>query len=231
MKIILNYFDKHPFAKAGLLAIPLVLIMLGMDYYFPKSAPEGYKSFIIAFEFARTPADLHTVLQPYYPGDIKNIDTGNYLDFGFMLVYSALLAFFFRKASVVFNIKWLLAGVLLSIIILMTDGVENVYLLKITRIYQPDIQENHLTSLLKTLQIITSVKWFGLAVVFSMVSVILFKRKWFMKMVAIGSILPMGIAIGGNMQSPAAISAFTNSVFLAFGILILFMLAFREKKS
>lgn len=223
-----NYLDSHPFAKAGLIAIPLLLFIVGMDYYFPKTAPGGFKSFIVAFEFAKTPEDIHVLLDSLSVTEIKNTETGNYIDFGFMLFYSVFLSLFFHQATSVFNKKWAFLGIPLSIVVFFSDLFENVILLKITNVYLAALQDSVYLPLLKGLHIITSLKWFGLAAAFFMVSILLFRKGWLSKFAAISAILPLGIAIGGNMQSPNGITVFTNSIFLAFGVLILYSFIFRK---
>ena len=36
-----KYFNTHPFAKVGILAIPMLLFSILMEIYFPKANPEG----------------------------------------------------------------------------------------------------------------------------------------------------------------------------------------------
>jgi hypothetical protein len=223
-----KYLDSHPFAKAGLFAISLLFFIVGMDHYFPKNAPAGYKSFIVAFEFARTPEDVHALLDSLSVTEIINTETGNYIDFGFMLFYSVFLSLFFLQASSVFNKKWAFLGIPLSIVVFFADLFENVILLKITKAYLAALQDSVFLPLLKGLHLITSIKWFGLAAAFFMVSILLFRKGWLSKFAAISAILPLGIAIGGNMQSPNGITLFTNSIFLAFGVLILYSFIFRK---
>ncbi|MCA1759343.1 MAG: hypothetical protein LC658_06205, partial [Bacteroidales bacterium] len=72
-----NYFSKYPFARTGLFIFPILILALSMEFYFPSDAPEGYKSFIVAFEFARTPEEIQTLFSGLSPETIKNIDKAN----------------------------------------------------------------------------------------------------------------------------------------------------------
>src|SRR6056297_3179767 len=109
-----NYFKSHPYAKIGLLAIPVVLLTILMENYFPEFKPEGYSNFIVAFEFADSLKDFKLLLGSLAPVDIERIDTGNYIDFGFMVAYCFFLILFFRKTYKIHGHRFLLAGIPLS---------------------------------------------------------------------------------------------------------------------
>ena len=94
-----DYFNTHPFAKIGILAVPLVIFMILMEIFFPKLHHEEYHSFITAFEFARTPADLHTLFNGFTDETFRNVDIGNYIDFGFRLLTPFFWFFSFGKRT------------------------------------------------------------------------------------------------------------------------------------
>ena len=123
MKFINYYFKKHPFAITGLFAIPLLVFIGLMGDYFPLKTPEGYQSFIVAFEFAQTIQDINVLFSSLSEIEIQKIDIGNYIDFGFMLTYSLFLISLFKKASKEFNKKWLAAGILLAVIALFSHFI------------------------------------------------------------------------------------------------------------
>lgn len=222
-----DWFEKHPFTKTGLVALPLILFLVAMGNYFPKEAAGGFNSFIIAFEFARTTGDIQSALGPHYPDGLSNIDTGNYIDFGFMLVYSLFLALFSIKAATHFQKKWLMAAVFLAFIALISDAAENIFLLKITSRFEPGAWSS-IQPFLNQLFWITRLKWFVLAVTFFLFAFAVYKTKPVGKFFSVAFILPLGIAIGGNMKIPSAINAFTSSVFVAFGVLALFCFVYRK---
>ena len=142
MKIFYRYFKNHPFAKSGLLAIPLLIFIVLMGDYFPKKTPEGFQSFIVAFEFAQSIQDLNVLFSGLSAEEIQKIDIGNYFDFGFMLTYSIFLISLFRKASKEFKRKWLITGILFSVIALFSDFFENLILLEITKVYSTNLNES-----------------------------------------------------------------------------------------
>jgi hypothetical protein len=225
----MNYFKNHPFAKGGFLAIPLIVFVVLMGSYTPQKALVGFDSFIIAFEFAQTEEEVDTLFINLSPETIKNIDTGIYLDFGFMITYSFFLALYFAKSVRIFNKKWLLAGIPLSVIIFLGDFFENILLLKITQIYYTGLNKIALVSILEKLHIITWVKWGGLALAFMMISLVLFKGNWLCKLGALACLLPLLFSSIALNNSPAVISIFTHTIFTSFTVLVFYSFLFRNK--
>jgi len=224
----MNYFKNHPFATGGFLAIPLIVFVVLMDSFTPQKASTGFDSFIIAFEFAQSESDVNTLFINLPPETINNIDTGIYLDFGFMITYSFSLALFFTKSVRIFNMKWLLAGIPLSVIIFFGDFFENLLLLKITQIYYTGLNKIALVSILEKLHIITWVKWGGLALAFMLMSIVLFKGNWLSKLAALACLLPLLFSIAALNNSPAVISIFTQTIFASFAILVFYSFLFRN---
>ncbi|GGD94124.1 hypothetical protein GCM10011515_12390 [Tsuneonella deserti] len=92
---------------------------------------------VLAFEFARTPADLEGIFGG--PGDpsrglrITSMDRGNLFDYVFMIAYgSFVLAFFASTARSTGTTGWWLAGAL-GPLAALADAVENALLLSMTR--------------------------------------------------------------------------------------------------
>ena len=217
-----NYFRKHPFAPFGFFIFPILVLVLIMEFYLPSEAPEGYKSFVVAFEFARTPAEIQTLFSNLEPQEIKNIDKANYIDFGFMLAYSLFLGLMFRKAASVFKRRWLLWGVLLSVFIFLADFAENILLLNITKIYLSDSKIEILISILKNLQIVTWLKWGGLAVAFVLFFFGMKKNTGLVKFTGVALLLPFPLAFWALTHNPVAETWFVFSVFGAFAGMFVF---------
>ena len=226
-----EFFTSRPFAKIGLLAIPMIIFMLIMEKLFPKVSPEGFQSFIIAFEFAKTPDQLHNMFSGFNTPDFNNLDIGNHYDFGFMLSYCLFLFLLFRKAALIFRQKWLLIGAVLSVIILLADFSENLALLKLTRIYSPTLPDNELIPLLYRLHMITWIKWGGLAICFALYSIKLLGKKLLLTIEGVALILPAIFSIWALTGSPQGISKFTLSITLAFALLILYCFHFKERST
>ncbi len=109
-----TFFQQRSYAKAGLLAIPLIICMLVMGQHFPKGEVLGYKSKIIAFEFVKSEAEVRGVLDALSVEELAGMDRGNYIDFAFMLCYGAFVSFFFLLAYRQLGAKWLQVGILLG---------------------------------------------------------------------------------------------------------------------
>lgn len=120
---------------AGLLVLVLTAIIFPL---FPQemAIPNGVDSPVIAFEFARTQADLVAVFgetgDPLRSERIQAMDQGNRVDFAYMAAYSAFIALFFcaawRKTKRTIWLLFASIGLLAGI----SDAVENTILFAIT---------------------------------------------------------------------------------------------------
>ncbi len=223
-----DFFKARPFAKIGLLVIPLLLFTLAMEKYFPKNAPDGYESFIVAFEFANTPEQIHMLLNGLDSKTIRKINIGNYIDFGFMLTYSLFLFLFFKKGIGIFGKKWLAAGMVISGLILCADFAENLCLLKVTSIYSFNINDSELVPVLKLLHLFTWIKWLGLAIIFALYSIKLLGRKIVSNIGGIVLMSPILLSFWALTMDPMGISRFTLSIFLGFLILVFYSFSFKQ---
>lgn len=225
-----EYFSIHPFAKIGLLSVPMIVFILIMETFFPKITPEGYQSFIVAFEFVKTPEQLHALFKGFTPEVYSRIDKGNTYDFGFMLCYSLFLFLFFRKARMVFKQKWLLIGSILSVVIFLADFSENISLLQLTRVYTPDIENNRLIPVLNRLHVFTWIKWSGLAISFALFSRQMIGKRILLNIEGVAMILPVIFGFWALTGSAEGISKFTLSITLAFALLIVYCFHFKPTK-
>ncbi len=225
-----KYFKTHPFAKIGLLAIPLLLLMILMEIFYPKNNPDGYQSFIVALEFANSPSQIHALFNGFTTETFRNVDRGNYIDFVFMIVYNLFLVVFFYKAAKTFNKNWLMAGIPLSVIVLLADIIENVYLLQITGIYTPEISDAELIPVLSKLHIVTWIKWGGLAVIFAIFSVKSMGKRILSHIEGVVFIIPLLFSFWAISNEPMGVSRFTLSIALAFFLLLFYCFWFKIKK-
>lgn len=224
------YFKTHPFAKIALLTIPMLMFMIIMEIFFPKTIPEGYQSFIVAFEFAKTPEQIHSLFNGFTAETFRNIDIGNYVDFGFMFTYSLFLGIFFYKASKTFKKNWLMTGIPFSVIVLIADFIENVYLLQITGMYTPDIADTVLIPLLNKLHIVTWIKWGGLAVIFAIFAIRSMGPRILSHIEGVVFIIPLIFSFWAISNEPMGVSRFTLSIALAFFLLLFYCFWYKSKK-
>ena len=224
------YFKTHPFAGIALLAIPRLLFMILMEIYFPKSNPVGYQSFIVAFEFAKTPDQIHSLFNGYTAETFRNINIGNYFDFGFMISYSLFLGVFFYKAAKTFKKRWLMAGIPFSVTVLIADFIENTILLQITGLYTPEITDATLIPLLNKLHMVTWIKWGGLAVIFAIFSIKSIGPRVVSHIEGVVFIIPFIFSFWAISNEPMGVSRFTLSIALAFFLLLFYCFWYKTKK-
>lgn len=219
-KHLSRYFYLFPFTKIGLLGIPMLFFVFLMESYYPKHAPSGYHSFIVAFEFARTPAQIHALLGGFSAEMMKNVDMGNYLDFGFTVTYGLFLILFFRQGAKLYRKRWLLTGIPLLVVVVLADITENFLLLQIIDVYSPNGSNTELANILSYLHRITWVKWGGLAVIFSLYAVKLMGSRVLLSIEGIAYTVPLGLSVWAVTNNPTAVSRFTLSITLVFFLLI-----------
>lgn len=125
---------------AAVAAVLMVAYTVFLGTLFPRSAdlPAGYSTPIMAFEFAKTPADV-AFLAGDTPAAIANrtaMDAGNTYDMVYPIFYGGLLALFllqFAKAGegTARKIAWV--GFAFALLTIPTDMYENVVLLSVTK--------------------------------------------------------------------------------------------------
>ncbi|MEO0961362.1 MAG: hypothetical protein AAFY01_02955 [Pseudomonadota bacterium] len=119
------------------LAVLLIAIFLMPKFPTDSAGIEpGYGSPVIAFEMARSVADLHAVFgtpdDPERARRIAMMDDGNIWDFPFMIAYGLFIALFLRAAGKASgNSIWYLLA-MLGIIAAAADAIENNILLGLT---------------------------------------------------------------------------------------------------
>lgn len=225
-----NYFKTHPFARIGLFAIPMLVFTVLMETFFPKINTSEYQNFIVAFEFASTPEQIHQLFEGFSADTFRNIDIGNYIDFAFMITYTLFLVLFFKKAANTFNMKWLLTGIPFSMIVLLADAMENIYLLQITGIYTPDISDAELIPVLKNLHTVTWIKWGGLALIFALYSVKAIGKRVLLHIEGVVFVFPFILLFWAVSNDPMGISRFTLSIALSFFLLLFYCFWHKTKK-
>jgi len=226
-----HFFKNRPYAKTGLLAIPMLLCIISMGKYVPGAGLQGFDSFMVAFEFAQTPGDIQKLFLGKTSETLSQIDVANYIDFVFMLVY-ALFLFEFMRTSIRLNRRNPMYFVLvLPVLVFFCDLLENLQLLGITRNFGEGSDNSALLPYLDWLQIFTWMKWEALAVTFVIISLLIFRRDLFSKVVAVIGLIPLVLSFKALSQSPQAINNFTNSIFMVFGVLVIYSFFYRSRQS
>lgn len=216
-----SYCDTHPFAKIGLLAIPLIAFILVIESHLPKAVPAGFECFNVAMEFAKTPEQIHVLFNDFSSISFANINRAYYLDFSFAAFYSVFLILFAAKAAKIDRNKWLLLLIPLAVVIFIAHCGVNVFLLKIVKIYSPLGAEEALLPLLKNLQIYSWLKWGGLALIFFAFAFRGYEAHTFQNIENWVHILPLILIIWAMTGDPMGISYFALSIIIAFSLLFL----------
>lgn len=148
-------------AWIGVALLAVTAVLLGV---LPKHAgqlPPGFRTPILAFEFARTHGEVEALFGA--PGSseratlVRAMDRGNTIDFLFMVVYSAFLAFFALGVARLAGRRYALVAVVAPLAAL-ADCCENLQLFAITSHLGANYEEA-----LSRLLVFTWIKWGGLA--------------------------------------------------------------------
>ncbi|MGD1934652.1 MAG: hypothetical protein ACFB0Z_09140 [Candidatus Phaeomarinobacter sp.] len=130
---------KRSWLECVLAGLAVLIIAIFLMPKFPTDSAgiePGYGSPVIAFEMARSVADLHAVFgtpdDPERARRIAMMDDGNIWDFPFMIAYGLFIALFLRAAGKASgNSLWYLLA-MLGIIAGAADAIENNILLGLT---------------------------------------------------------------------------------------------------
>lgn len=221
-----RFLQNRPFARIGFFVFPVAFLIFIMGLYFPKTAPEEFKSFILAFEFAQTPEQIFTLLNDLPVEKLQDIDKGNYIDFALMLCYSTFLFTFFRKASIVFQKKWLKVGMLISVLALIADFLENIVLLQITRHFLAGEPLAALAPALQQLAIFTWFKWIALAVIFSIFAFGKFGKQAFTDIEGLIFLIPVCLIPYAIVGQSKGINIFATGIWVGFLMLFFFTFSY-----
>ncbi|PID85144.1 MAG: hypothetical protein CSB13_09555 [Chloroflexi bacterium] len=217
---------KHkPFIISGFIGLAVILISVISLFIFPQTAPgqiAGIRSPIIAFEFAQTVDEIHTLFgpdgSPEQADMIRKMDQGNILDYLYMLLYSSFLFSFALTIVKQSGKQWLYLGAVLAILALIGDALENIQLLTITA----HLPSGDIVAALARLHWFTWLKWGSLALYFLGASVWFRRNGRFGKIIAGLGIITFLLSLASFIQRGATTESFTLSVALMFLLMIIF---------
>lgn len=227
-----GFIASRPLFKIGLLALLTLPFLFLINHYSPskEKVPSGYSSSILAFEFASTKAEVAQVLDPLSKLEIKNLDKLNYVDFGFMLIYGAFLFFFMTSLGGLLNNDLTLKARWLVPVIVLSDVMENIQLLKLTEKFSIGAFET--SGIISVLMVATWIKWLLLAVCFSIIGFQLSKLNVFSKIMGCLLFIPLVLGVMGFSSKNRIIEdAFATGVFLSFFFIFIYCLTFKKALS
>lgn len=153
------FFRVAAWIGAALVAVTAVLLSV-----LPKHAgalPPGFRTPILAFEFARTHAEVEALFGAPGSGErtalVHAMDRGNAIDFLFMVVYSAFLACFALGVARLAGRRYALVAIVAPVAAI-ADSCENLQLFAITSHLGGSYEDA-----LARLALFTWIKWGGLA--------------------------------------------------------------------
>jgi hypothetical protein len=197
----------------GLGTITLGIIML---FTFPVSADlsEGFRTPIIAFEFARTEADL-SFLSGSDDLSLVNreqMDAGHVWDMVFPFAYAGFIALMsLRLAMSGYRLAWL--GVLIAVLIIPFDINENLTLLQITNALENSAS---IHTLLGKLHLATWLKWGAIGASIGVLAVGFAARKAYWS-AGVSLLAALGVAVCWVSDSePSIAEAMSVLTFLFF---------------
>lgn len=214
---------QRPYLLSGLIGLGVIALSLATLAVFPSSSPgqiAGIRSPIIAFEFAQTVEEVETLFGPADSPEraamVAAMDRGNWLDFLYMLLYSAFLASFAIQAARQTGKRWLYGGAALALLALTGDILENIQLLAITA----KLDSGAFTVELARLYWFTWLKWGSLALYFVWVGVGLWDNGRFPALITLTAALTLLLGLLSFIRRGPTTEPFTLGIVLLFLLLI-----------
>ena len=220
---------KKPFVFK--LAIFLGLILLGsaVALMLINPRPEGnnvyggYRTPILALEFATQASEIEQLFSVDDPDAyMRQFLLGNWVDYGFMLIYSSFL---FSIALGIYRISrsgalWL--AFILCMLILAGDALENLQIFNILQHYN----YGDIKPYLSWMHLFTWIKWGSIASVFLLFSPFFLGGNWIQKITGIVQLGCFGLAVAAFFLAGPVCELFALSVSVNFLLLFIFVIAY-----
>lgn len=215
----------------GMLALLMLPFILWMNSLAPDKSkiPQGYSSTIIAFELINNQTELEEVLTPLTSEEMSNLDRLNYVDFGFMIVYSLFMSLFAYGLHRMKESRLTYILIIIPLFICIADIYENINLLHLTELYRSSLWEN-ITKVITQLKWSTWTKWYLLAVQMSgLGAAILWRVRSWERFLALLLVIPLILSLFTLFVNFRMINdLLTQSIFFAFLVLILFCFSYQS---
>ena len=215
----------------GVLVVTGVFASLKLQSIEPLNGAYGDQA-MLAFELAQSPAELARVLGPNPPTASAiavraAMDRANHIDFFYMALYGAFIAFSCAYLALAKKRNWLIIAALLGPIAACFDVAENLALLSLTR------TDAHVTPLLASLHVRTFGKWELLAMTSALFAAgFLGSRSRWITLVAIvvsATALASGVLTYVNPPKYSALLAYLIAVVWLWQVVYTAVEVFRSK--
>ena len=205
------------FRAAAWIGAALLAVTVGLLAVLPKHAgvlPPGFRTPILAFEFARTHVEVEALFGP--PGSaeraavVRAMDRGNAIDFLFMVVYSSFLASFALGVARLAGRRYALVAVIAPVAAI-ADCFENLQLFAITSHLGGNYEEA-----LSRLVTFTWIKWGGLAFSLAWLSPFLLRGGGIERLTGVLGASAGILAVLAALARGALTEAFSTALSVAF---------------
>ncbi|MDB5226890.1 MAG: hypothetical protein JWN78_1083 [Bacteroidota bacterium] len=212
----------------GILLLACAIALLIINPQPQHNLPKEFFTPIIAFEFIRTPQEVKHFFE------VKNIPCyeqkmllGNWIDYGFMFLYSGLLFCIISGIKKITQMNVLYIAMLLCVVMLVGDALENFQIYQIIEKYKiSDITNN-----LSCLNIFTWSKWSAIASCFLLISPFFLAGNLFQKLIGILCIICFGLCIAAFLHHGILNEIFALNVVAVFLLLVIFVFTYKEDKT
>jgi len=209
-------FQKYTIYGSTVFGMATILLAIIMVFTFPASADlsEGFRTPILAFEFAKTEADLSFLSGN---GELNKLnrekmDAGHFWDMGFPFAYSGFIALMLLQITKSgHRFVWL--GVLFAVSIIPFDINENLILLELTKALGNSAP---IEALLLELHIATWLKWGALGASIAVLAVGFAVSREYLS-AAVSLLTTLGVAVcWASSSDSSVVEAMSTLIFLFF---------------
>lgn len=205
--------------------IGLGLALMFMNPMVSGPLPKGFTVPIIALEFMKEVDDLKRFFDIVNQNDFRiKLMTANIWDYGFMVSYSLFAMLCGLLIFLETRVKAILLGVILSLLMLVGDAIENVYLGTIIQ-----LEDFSGTSpLLQQLHFYTWVKWGSIGAIMMLYSIYFLQGNWWKKIMGFILLGTFGLTITAFILGAPWIELMSTAIFISFLCLFLFAVLFES---
>jgi hypothetical protein len=210
----------------GVLLLACAIALMLINPQPADNLPQGFFTPIIAFEFIQSPQEVQHFFEVKDPIAYGNsMLLGNWVDYGFMFLYSGLLFCIAIGIKKIEKANVLYLAMVLCFSMFVGDALENYQIFRIVTMYK--YESAPLDAYLKDLNLYTWIKWGSIASVFLLFSPFFFSGNWFQKIIGFLSLTCFGWCIAAFLHHGILNEIFALNVVLVFTLLVIFVFTYK----
>ena len=225
----------NAFKIARILGVLLLVVAIALLIINPQpenNLPPGFFTPIIAFEFIQTKQEILNFFKvPDVAAYEQKMLLGNWVDYGFMVLYSGLLLYIAIGIKKITNSKTMYLAMFFCVAMLVGDAVENYFIYKLVSTRNTDFSAldsfPYYSYFLQMLNIFTWIKWSSIASTFLLFSPFFFKGKLFHKIIGVFCVTCFGLCIAAFLHHGILNEIFAVNVVLVFLLLVIFVFTYK----